>query len=168
MHESPFEPIQEAVSSDPGFLIHAVGCGSCALAGDTDQQDRNGQYSLLELLTLSALGGEVPAFTPLSIFDFAEGWLTPWIPPPSGELHLERGGWVGADLAFFSREFDPAFTFNAGTAVSRDEFIGAATLFVPLNRRFQIGLTVPFVDSLQSTDVLPSATSFGVWSSRLS
>ena len=43
----------------------------------------------------------------------------------------------------------------------RDEFIGAATLFVPLNRRFQIGLTVPFVDSLQSTDVLPSATSFG-------
>jgi hypothetical protein len=122
---------------------------------------RNRPYSLLEVLTLSAFGGEVPEFTPLSIFDFGEGWLTPWIPPPNGELHLQRGGWVGADSAFFSREFDPAFTFNAGTAGSRDEFIGSATLFVPLNRHFQIGLTVPFVDSLQSTDVLPSATSFG-------
>jgi hypothetical protein len=52
----------------------------------------------------------VPAFTPLRIFDFGEGWLTPWIPPPNGELHLQRGGWVGADSAFFSREFDLAFT----------------------------------------------------------
>jgi hypothetical protein len=34
-------------------------------------------------------------------------------------------------------------------------------LFVPLNRRLQLGLTVPFLDSLQSTDLLPSATSFG-------
>jgi hypothetical protein len=101
---------------------------------------------------LSAFGGDVPAFTPLSISDFGEGWLTPWIPPPNGELHLQRGGWVGADSAFFSREFDPAFTFNAGTAGTRDEFIGAATLFVPLNRRLQIGLTVPFLDSLQSTN----------------
>jgi hypothetical protein len=32
-------------------------------------------------------------------------------------------------------------------------------LFVPLNR--QLGLTVPFLDSLHSTDLLPSATSFG-------
>jgi hypothetical protein len=42
----------------------------------------------------------VPAFTPLRISDFGEGWLTPWIPPPNGELHLQRGGWVGADSAF--------------------------------------------------------------------
>lgn len=121
----------------------------------------NRTYSLLDVLELSAFGGDVPAFAPLSIWDFGEGWLTPWIPPPSGELHLQRGGWVGADSAFFSREIDPAFTFNAGTEGTRDELIGAATLFVPLNRRVQLALTVPFVDSLQSTNVLPSATSFG-------
>ena len=136
-----------------GALAHAQGSPGNSTA--------NGPYSLLEVLELSAFGGDVPAFTPLSISDFGDGWLTPWIPPPNGELHLQRGGWVGADSAFFSREFDPAFTFNAGTAGTRDEFIGAATLFVPLNRRFQLGLTVPFLDSLQSTNVLPSATSFG-------
>src|SRR5262249_44165950 len=76
-------------------------------------------------------------------------------------LHLQRGGWVGAFSGFFSREFDPSFTFNAGTDGSRDELIGASTLFVPLCRRFQLGLTVPFVDSLQGTDVLPSHTGFG-------
>jgi hypothetical protein len=51
--------------------------------------------------------------------------------------------------------------FNAGTSDSRDEYIGASTLFIPLNRRLQIGVSVPFVDSLQGTDVLPSETSFG-------
>jgi len=95
------------------------------------------------------------------VFNFGEGWLEPWIPPPNGELHLQRGGWVNTDSGFFSREFDPAFTYNAGTSGSRDEYIGAATLFVPLNRRVQLGLTVPFVDSLQSNDALPSETSFG-------
>ena len=66
-------------------------------------------YSLLDVLTLSAFGGDVPAFSPLSLWDFGEGWLEPWLPPPNGELHLQRGGWVGADSGFFSREFDPSF-----------------------------------------------------------
>lgn len=140
----------------------AYGQGSPANSGG------NGPYSLLDVLTLSAFGGDVPAFTPLSISDFGEGWLTPWIPPPNGELHLQHGGWVGADSAFFSREFDPAFTFNAGTAGTRNEFIGAGTLFVPLNRRLQIGLTVPFLDSLQSTDDLHLRPASAMWSSRLS
>ena len=145
------------------FLSLLIVCGNSPVRAQQSGASSAGNrpYSLLDVLTLSAFGGDVPAFTPLSICEFGEGWLTPWIPPPNGELHLQRGGWVGADSAFFSREFDPAFTFNAGTAGTRDEFIGAATLFVPLNRRLQISMTVPFLDSLQSTDVLPSATSFG-------
>ena len=62
-----------------------------------------------------------------------------------GELHLQRGGWVNTDSGFFSRELDPAFSFNAGTDRTRDEYIGAVTLFVPLNRRLQIGVTMPFI-----------------------
>jgi hypothetical protein len=106
-------------------------------------------YSFGDVLTLSAVGGTVPSFTPLSIWNFTEGWLEPWIPPPNGELHLQRGGWVNTDSAFFSRELDPTFSFNAGTGGTRDEYIGAVSLFIPLNRRLQIGLTVPFVDSLK-------------------
>ncbi len=144
------------------FTLLAVRVSSLACAQQSPASSQgNGPYSILDVLALSAFGGNVPAFTPLSIANFGEGWLTPWVPPPSGELHLQRGGWVGADSGFFSRELDPAFTFNAGTEGTRDELIGSATLFVPLNRRLQLGLTVPFVDSLQSTNVLPSATSFG-------
>ena len=118
-------------------------------------------YSLGDVPLISAFGSNPTPFTPLSFWNFTEGWFEPWIPPPNGELHLQRGGWVNTDSAFFSRELDPTFTFNAGTSGSRDEYIGASSLFIPLNRRLQIGLSVPFVDSLQGTDGLPSETSFG-------
>src|ERR1700751_5609531 len=121
----------------------------------------NSSYNFGDVLALSALGGQVPSFTPLSIWNFTDGWLEPWIPPPNGELHLQRGGWVNTASGFFSREIDPTFTFNAGTSGTRDEYEGAASLFVPLNRRLQIGLFVPFVDSLQHPGSLPSETSFG-------
>jgi hypothetical protein len=68
---------------------------------------------------------------------------------------------VNTASGFFSREIDPAFTFNAGTSGTRDEYVGATSLFVPFNRRFQLGLFVPFVDSLQGAGGLPSETSFG-------
>jgi outer membrane putative beta-barrel porin/alpha-amylase len=115
-------------------------------------------YSLGEVLFQSAIGKNKTPFTPLSLWNFGEGWLEPWIPPPGGELDLQRGGWVSTFSGFFSREIDPSFTFNAGTSGTRDEYVGSADLFVPLNRRFQLGLLVPFVNSLQSS---PAATSFG-------
>lgn len=118
-------------------------------------------YSLGVVLVESAIGKNQTPFTPLTLSNFGEGWLEPWLPPPSGELHLQRGGWVNTASGFFSREIDPSFTFNAGTSGTRDEFVGAADLFVPLSRRFQLGLSVPFVDSLQSAGPLPSETSFG-------
>jgi hypothetical protein len=61
------------------------------------------------------------------LWNFGQGWLEPWIPPPGGELHLQRGGWVNTASGFFSREFDPTFTFNAGTSGTRDEYEGAAS-----------------------------------------
>ena len=120
-----------------------------------------GSYNFSDVLFLSAIGKDKTPFTPLSLWNFGEGWFEPWNPPPNGELHLQRGGWVNTASGFFSREFDPAFTFRAGTSGTRDEYQGAASLFVPLNRRLQIGLFVPFVDSLQSAGTKPSATSFG-------
>ncbi|MBV8358078.1 MAG: hypothetical protein JO189_09115 [Deltaproteobacteria bacterium] len=120
-----------------------------------------GSYSLGDILYLSAIGTNKTPFTRLGLLNFGEGWLEPWIPPPNGELHLQRGGWVNTASGFFSREIDPAFTFTAGTSGTRDAYQGAASLFVPLNRRLQIGLFVPFVDSLQHAGSSPSETSFG-------
>src|SRR5262245_26903547 len=51
-------------------------------------------YNLGDTLFLSAIGKNKTPFTPLSLWNFGEGWLVPWVPPPNGELHLQRGGWV--------------------------------------------------------------------------
>src|SRR5215469_5196637 len=59
-------------------------------------------YSLLDVLTKSAFEENKAPFTPLSVFNFGEGWLEPWIPPPNGELHLQRGGWVNTDSGFLA------------------------------------------------------------------
>ena len=74
---------------------------------------------------------------------------------------MQRGGSLNTDSGFFSRELDPTFTFNTGAGGTRDEYIGAMSLFVPLNRRFHIGISMPFVDSLQRISVLPTENSFG-------
>lgn len=118
-------------------------------------------YSFGEVLFQSAIGKTETPFTPLSFWNFDDGWLESWIPPPNGELHLQRGGWVNTASGFFSREIDPTFSYFAGNSGTRDEYVGATNLFVPLNRRFQLGVFVPFVDSLQGAGTLPSATSFG-------
>ena len=118
-------------------------------------------YSFGEVLFQSAIGKTETPFTPLSFWNFGDGWFAPWIPPPNGELHLQRGGWVNTFSGFFSREIDPTFSYFAGTSGTRDEYVGSTSVFVPLNRRFQLGLLVPFVDSLQGAGPLHSATSFG-------
>ena len=60
-------------------------------------------YSLGDVLIQSAIGKNETPFTPLSVWNFGEGWLEPWIPPPNGELHLKRGGWVNTASGFFPR-----------------------------------------------------------------
>jgi hypothetical protein len=142
-------------------LLCALILASSAFGQSSGGSAASNSYSLGDVLVKSAIGKNEAPFTPLSLWNFGEGWLEPWAPPPNGELHLQRGGWVNTASGFFSREIDPTFTFNAGTSGTRDEYVGAASLFVPLNRRLQIGLYVPFVDSLQHAGTLPSETSFG-------
>jgi hypothetical protein len=124
-------------------------------------QTASPSYNFGEVLIQSAIGTSTTPFTPLSLWNFGEGWLEPWVPPPNGELHLQRGGWVNTASGFFSRELDPTFTYNTGTSGTRDEYEGSTFLFVPLSRRLQLELFVPFVDSLQHAGSLPSETSFG-------
>jgi hypothetical protein len=97
------------------FLILASPAFGQASGGEA-VSSTPGPYSLGDILIQSAIGKNETPFTPLSLWNFGEGWLEPWIPPPNGELHLQRGGWVNTASGFFSRELDPAFTFNAGTS----------------------------------------------------
>jgi hypothetical protein len=76
------------------------------VVGDAGSTSRS-TYSFGDVLIRSAIGKSENPFTPLSLWHFTEGWLEPWVPPPNGELHLQRGGWVNTASGFFSREIDP-------------------------------------------------------------
>jgi hypothetical protein len=134
--------------------------GSYSL-GDVAASTTIGSYNPIDVLLKSAVEQNKTPFTPLSLWNFGEGWLEPWIPPPGGERRLVRGGWVNTFNGFFLREFDPTFSYDAGTSGNRDQYVGAASLFIPLNRRLEISFFVPFVDSLERTRRSRSATSFG-------
>jgi hypothetical protein len=51
-------------------------------------------YNFGDVLVRSAFGWQVPSFTPLSIWNFTDGWLEPWIPPQMASYILQRGGWA--------------------------------------------------------------------------
>lgn len=122
-----------------------------------------GSYSLADVVKLSMFGHTDPAtFTPLRLRDFGDGWLQPWIAPPNGSSGALRGGWVNTFSGFFLRELDPTYSFTSATSGGRDEHVGALIYLTPLSRRLQLGLDIPFVDSLESGGgIHHSDTSFG-------
>jgi hypothetical protein len=81
---------------------------------------------------------------PLSTF-FSEGWREPWVPSPNGSGGAPRQGWINAmdgnlyRLWFFT--FGQAF--NSGPKCNA--YIGAYTIFLPMNRRLDLIINVPFV-----------------------
>src|SRR6516225_1038669 len=93
-------------STFPSVLLYVL-ILACAAFGQTSGNGGAStmprSYSLGDVLYLSAIGKNETPFTPLSLWNFGEGWLEPWIPPPNGELHLQRGGWVNTASGFFPR-----------------------------------------------------------------
>jgi hypothetical protein len=51
-----------------------------------------GSYNPVDVLIQSAVEQNKTLFTPLSLRNFGEGWLEPWIPPP----RAANGIWCGA------------------------------------------------------------------------
>lgn len=114
---------------------------------------------------LGVVGGSIfghndPAtHTLLGFHNLREGWNESWIPPGPGSSGSLRGIWVGAPNGFFSREVDTSYSFLKGIRGGPDEHVGAITLFTPLSRRLEIGINVPFLDSVDFAT--GSQTSFG-------
>lgn len=86
---------------------------------------------------------------PLGLGDlFSEGWDEPYAPAPNpaGE-GAPRQTWIGnADGAFY-RLFVVSATYAKGKAGDANGYNGSFFLFSPLNRRFEVGWFVPFVNS---------------------
>ncbi len=93
---------------------------------------------------------------PLGLGNFFTGWLDPWIPPGAGSSGAYRTGWVNAPDGFFRREMDQLYSYTCGLHGMPDEHIGETLLFLPLSRRLEMVIFVPFVDSL-----VPGSSSFG-------
>lgn len=80
----------------------------------------------------------------LSTF-FTEGWNEPWASPVTGAGGAPRQGWLNAFDGVFYRLVIGTFSFAEADA--GDAYGGAATLYAPLSRRFELRWDVPFVVS---------------------
>lgn len=90
---------------------------------------------------------EGAAWQPLSLGTlFTEGWREPYVNPPAGSGGAPRSGWVNSFEGTFFRVWYLAFAFNE---VNHDgnNYLGRYTIYLPLNRRFEFRVDVPFVVS---------------------
>jgi hypothetical protein len=91
---------------------------------------------------------------PLSTL-FSEGWNEAWVPSPSGSGGAPRQGWINAADGNLYRLwfFTFAQAFNSGP--KGNAYLGAYTVFAPLNRRLDLIINVPFVVRNSAASGLP-------------
>src|SRR4051794_23094463 len=102
---------------------------------------------LFDTITESLCGKPDPnAWRPLTFSTlFSEGWNEAWVPSPNGSGGAPRQGWINAaDGNLYRLSF---FTFSQGFngGPKGDAYLGAYTIFAPLNRRLDLIINVPFV-----------------------
>jgi hypothetical protein len=91
---------------------------------------------------------------PLSTL-FSEGWDEAWVPSPSGSGGAPRQGWINAADGNLYRLwfFTFAQAFNSGP--KSNAYLGAYTVFAPLNRRLDVIINGPFVVTNNAASGLP-------------
>jgi len=143
--------LPSAIPAPAAQVFQSAPCENCGGVAQT--------YTLLETIRGSILDRRDPSeFTPLGLYNFGEGWLQPWIPAGPGSSGALRGGWVGAPNGFFSREFDPFYTYVHGAHGTPNENLGSAIIFTPLSRRLEFSIVVPYANSINSD---PHESAFG-------
>jgi hypothetical protein len=105
------------------------------------------EMGLFDTITESIFGKPGPnTWRPLPLSTlFSEGWNEAWVPSPSGSSGAPRQGWINAaDGNLYRLSF---FTFAQGfnRGPQGDAYLGAYTIFAPLNRRLDLIINVPFV-----------------------
>jgi hypothetical protein len=110
-----------------------------------------------DTITQSILGKPDPnTWRPLSLSTlFSEGWNESLVPSPSGSGGAPRQGWINAaDGNLYRLGF---FTFAQGfnNPPKGNAYLGAFTIFTPLNRRLEVITNIPFVLRNNAADGLP-------------
>jgi hypothetical protein len=111
----------------------------------------------IDTITASLFGQPDPnTWRPLPLSTlFSEGWNEAWVPSPNGSGGAPRQGWINATdgnlyrLWFFT--FAQAFNHDP----KGNAYLGAYTLFAPLNRRLDLIINVPFIERNSSSSGLP-------------
>jgi hypothetical protein len=111
------------------------------------------EMSLFDTIT-GSLCGDVYApgrWRPLSLGSFfSEGWLESWAAAPAGQDDLTpRHGWLGAFNGLFYRLWLSTLSYSnsLNKPYHGNSYAGSYDVFLPLSRRFEIDLVVPFVAS---------------------
>jgi hypothetical protein len=111
----------------------------------------------VETITESIFGKPDPnTWRPLPLATlFTEGWNEAWAPSPSGSGGAPRQGWInGADGNLYRLWFFTfAQAFNQGP--KGNAYLGAYTIFAPLNRRLDLIINVPFIVRNSASSGLP-------------
>jgi hypothetical protein len=130
-------------SSDPGPVVVPAGTRV--------------ELGLFETITESVFGQPDPdTWRPLLLSNFfTEGWCEAWVPSPNGSGGAPRQGWINAADGNLYRLwfFTFAQAFNQGP--KGNAYLGAYTIFLPLSRRLDFIINVPFVLRNSASGGLP-------------
>jgi hypothetical protein len=93
---------------------------------------------------------------------FSEGWDEAWVPSPNGSGGAPRPGWINAADGNLYRLwfFTFAQAFNSGP--KGNAYLGAYTIFLPMSRRLDLIVNVPFVVRNSAVSGLPFISPSGV------
>jgi len=135
----------------PGGFLAPPGSGSGGPGAGANQPRVT--MSLFDT-ALDSLTGDVYApgkWRPLSMSTFfTEGWDESWAGGPAGTSGLTpRHGWLGAFDGVFYRLWFSTFSYQnqLRTPYGGNRYQGNYTIFLPLSRRFEVALDMPFVVS---------------------
>ena len=78
---------------------------------------------------------------------FSEGWNESWVSPVNGSGGAPRQGWINAQDGVFYRLAFTGFTARQDLAAGGNRYLGYTTVFLPVSRRFEVRVDVPFVAS---------------------
>lgn len=93
---------------------------------------------------------------------FSEGWDEAWVSPPNGDGGAPRQGWLNSADGVFYRLAVGGFTYTSGReGRGPDRWDAGTTVYLPLSRRFEVQLDIPFVASAQPFGGSGADTGYG-------
>lgn len=152
----PADPQFSAPISPPAFFPPV---------SETAQDPQSDEQGLLESACDSLFGDAYAEgkWRPLYFRDFfRDGWCEPWAAAPAGRDGLTpRHGWLASFDGVFYRLWLATYSYSndINTPFGGNRSAGTYSIFLPLSRRFEVALDIPFVTSNRTPTVPHDYTS---------